>query len=269
MNGPAFAHAVRQSARTAILLGSGLGLFYWVILLSSSSFIGAPGEPVPSFFTEPPRAVAAFTGGTADFLHPQGWLSTGMLHPVVLALLTVGAFMVSTGTGATELERGTLDLVLSRPVTRRSYLTARATASLVILTIVELGGVAGVLFSRVVVRGVDVLAVNDVLIVFATQWTLFACFSMIALAVSVRAHLRSRALGVSVAIVVGTFFANFVSLLFDSMHWLRFATPFHYFAANEALSAKPFLADTLILVALAICAALIANRWFTRRDLTR
>ncbi len=269
MNGPAFRHALRHNVRTALILAVGLGLFYWVIMFSSASFLGKPGEPLPSFFTNPPRAISAITGGSADFLRPQGWLSSGMVHPVVLALLTVGAFVVSTGSGATELERGTLDLILSRPVRRRSYLTSRALASLVILTIVEAGGLIGMLISRQNVRGVRALSIGDILTAFGLQWLLFATFSMIALAIFAGAHLRSRALGLSVGIVVGTFFINFVSLLFDSTYWMRFFTPFHYFAAVRAVNHEPFLADSLVLVALAAAAGVYAVRRFATRDLTR
>jgi ABC-2 type transport system permease protein len=269
MNGPAFRHATRHTVRTAIILAIGLGLFYWVIMFSSASFIGKPGEPIPSFFSKPPRAISAFTGGSADFLHAQGWLATGMVHPVVLALLTVGAFIVSTGSGATELERGTLDLILSRPVKRRSYLASRAAASLVILTIVEIGGLIGMLISRSSVRGARALSLRDIFIAFGLQWLLFATFSMIALAIFARAHLRSRALGVAVGIVVGTFFVNFVSLLFDSTYWMRFFTPFHYFGAARAVNHEPYLTDTFVLAAIGVVATIIALRSFATRDLTR
>jgi ABC-2 type transport system permease protein len=269
MNLPAFRLAVRNAVRASIILSFGLGLFYWVIMFSSASFIGKPGEPVPSFFTKPPRAISAFTGGTADFLHAQGWLVTGMVHPVVLSLLTVGAFMVVTASGATELERGTLDLVLSRPVTRRAYLGARAAAALVILTIVEAGGLLGMLVSRQVVRGVRVLPLADIFRAFGAQWILFASLSMIALAVFASAHQRSRALGLSVGIVVGGFFLNFVANLFDSTYWMRLLTPFHYFASAAIVTHKPWVPNTLILLGIGIVAAAIALRDFATRDLTR
>jgi ABC-2 type transport system permease protein len=269
VNAVAFRLALRHGVRAAALLGAGLGLFSWVILVSSSAFLGLDAEPLPAIFTDPPRVFRAFLGGSADFVSPKGWLSSGMLHPIVLALSTIAAFLVTSGTGAAELERGTLDLVLSRPVPRRAYLAARAAAGLVLLTIAVGGAFLGTIISREVVRGVDQLAVGDIAVVFAMHWLLFAGFSMIALMISARSRLRSRALGASIAVVVGAFFVNFVSLLFDSLERVGLITPFHYFAVGDVLEGRPYGGQMIVLGAIALVAAAIAVWEFERRDLTR
>lgn len=268
MNGPAFHLAIRQSARTAAIVSIGLGLFYWVIMLSSSSFAGDSAD-LPKFFLKPPRAVSALVGGSTDFLSARGWLATGMFHPIVLSLQTAGAFLVAAASGATELERGTLDLVLSRPVPRGDYLRARMAAGIVLLGLVELGGITGILLSRATIPTARSLDMGNALLGFAGSWLLFTAFSMITLWVFVRAHLRSRALGASIGIVVSGFFVNFVSLLFDHLRWMRFATPFHYFRAGDVVNEGRLPADLLILFGLALVFGSLALRDFRRRDLSR
>ena len=269
MNGPAFRIAVRHSARPIVFLSLGLGVFFWVTLLSSSSFLGDGSQPLPEFIRNPPRAVQALVGGSGDFLSPTGWLSTGMLHPIVLALATMGAFMIVVGTGATELERGTLDLVLSRPMRRRSYLLARAAAGVLMLGIAIAGGLVGTLVSRIVVRGAEQLPVEETLVVFGAQWLLFIGFAMIALWIAARSHLRSRALGASIAVVVGAFFVNFLSLLFDSLSWLGYLSPFHYFNVANIIEGRPFGGHLVVLAVIAVVGAVAAVWEFERRDLTR
>lgn len=267
MNGVAFRQALRTSVRTAVILAAAAGLFYWVILLSSSSFFGA-AEELPPFLREPPRVMQAFLGGSADFISPVGWMSTSTIHPVILTLSTIGGFMVVAATGATELERGTLDLVLTRPVGRVRYLVARAVAALLLLTIVELGGFAGSMVAYRTVRGVDTLPVGDIALLFAGHWLLFACFTTIALAIFARGSLRSRALGVSIGVVVGMFFLNFVSLLFEVTRWLGYLSPFHYYNAAEVLSGQPFAGQWLVLAGVAAGSFAFAVRSFAARDLS-
>jgi len=269
MNGVAFRHALRSSFRTSLIVSVALGLFYWVILLSSASFLDASDQTLPEFLREPPKVMQAFLGGSADFLSPIGWLSTGTLHPIVLTLTAIGAFMVVTGTGATELERGTIELVLVRPIGRTPYVLARAAAGLVLLTIVELGGFGGTLVARATVSGVGTLPVGGIALTFAGHLLLFAGFGMIALLVFSTASLRSRALGLSIGIVVGAFFVNFVSLLFDSLTWLGYLSPFHYFSAAEILERRASAFDWIVLAAVALGAGALAVHLFARRDLSR
>lgn len=268
MNAVAFRHALFRSLRTAAILAAATGLFYWVILLSSSSFFGAADE-LPPFLRQPPRIMQAFLGGSADFISPVGWMSTGTIHPVVLALTTIGGFMVVVRSGATELERGTLDLVLTRPVGRVPYIVARAFAALLLLTLVELGGFVGAMIARATVNGVDEIPLGDIVLIFVGHWLLFAAFTMIALLIFARASLRSRAMGLSIGVVVGMFFLNFLSLLFDVTTWLGYLSPFHYFNAARVLTHQGFVLDWLVLVGIAIVAGALAVRTFATRDLTR
>ncbi len=266
MNGPVFRRALRDAARPAGVLAVGHGAFFYLILLSSSTFASRAGTL--AFFRDPPAAITAFLGGSADFSQPSGWLVIGMMHPVVLALQAAGALMVASGAVATELERGTLELVLTRPVQRTSFLLAKVAAALVGVTAVQVGGVAGALIARGTIAGVEQIDLVDVFLAFLGAWALFGAFALVGIAVSAGSSLRSRAVGAAVGIVVASFFVNFVALLFDEVKDLRFVTPFHYFRPAEIIAGEA-LADLLVLLALGLASAWMAIRWFARRDLTR
>lgn len=271
MSGAVYRHALRQVARATAIVSLGAGAFCYLVLLSSSLFIEdfAGGGQVPEFFRRPPRAIEAFLGGSADFFSAEGWLSAALLHPVILSLQTVGAVMIASGAVAAELERGSLDLVLTRPVGRGPFLLGKALASLTTVTLVHAGALAGGLLARVWVEGVDAISVGSMLAAFAGSWALFAALSMIALLISVRSSLRGRAVGAAVAVVVGSFFLNFMALLFDDISDLRYASPFHYFRPADILTGEPYAADLLVLAALAAVSLAGALWWFRARDLTR
>jgi ABC-2 type transport system permease protein len=263
-----FRQSLRQAGRTLAVLTAAAGLFYYLVLLSSSSFLSTTSQ-FGGFFANPPRAISAFLGGSADLLHPVGWLALGMTHPITLALLTAAAFNVGAGAVATEIERGTIDLVLSRPVGRARFLTAKAAAALVMVTAVEVGGLLGVLVARATVNGVGEVPLPGAVKAFGVSWVLFAAFAKLAVLASARSSLRGHALGFSVAIVVGTFFVNFAALLVDGLYGLRFASPFHYFRPADVMSDGARAGDVLVLAGLLAAAGVAAMWWFARRDLTK
>jgi ABC-2 type transport system permease protein len=256
-----------QVRRTVGILSLGVGAFFYLVLFASSSFTNeAPNVP---FLQSPPKAMTAFLGGSADFFHPDGWLSLGMTHPVILALLTSSALLVAAGSVATEVERGTIDLVLTRPVGRVRFLAAKAVASIVAVTAAEAGGLAAVLIARQTIGQVASLPMISVLRAFAGSWLLFVGVAMVGLLVSAASSLRGRALGLTVGIVVGWFFLNFIALLIDGISGLRFASPFHYFRPVDLLAGTAPAGDLLVLAAIPVVAAVAAAWWFTHRDLTR
>jgi ABC-2 type transport system permease protein len=267
MNLIVFRQTLRQVRRTLVVLSLGVGAFFYLVLLASSSFTKeAPNLP---FFQSPPKAMTAFLGGSADFFHADGWLSAGMTHPVILSLLTSSALLVAAGSVATEIERGTIDFVLVRPVGRVPFLLAKALASIVAVTAAEAGGLAGVLLARQTIGGVGELAISSVLRAFTGSWLLFVGVAMVGMLVSARSSLRGRAIGITVGIVVAWFFMNFIALLIDGISGLRFASPFHYFRPIDLLSGTVPQGDLLILGAVPVVALLWASIGFTRRDLTR
>jgi ABC-2 type transport system permease protein len=260
-------HTLWQVRRPLGVLALGAATFFYLVLLASSSFT----ESVPNipFFQTPPKAITAFLGGSANFFTASGWLSTGMTHPVTLSLMTSAALLVAAGSVAAEVERGTIDLVLTRPVGRLPFLLAKALASVVAVTAVEAGGLLGVLMARQTISGVQALSVGSALRAFSGSWLLFVAVAMVGILVSAQSSLRGRAIGVTVGIVVAWFFMNFIALLIDDISGLRYASPFHYFQPAELIAGTASGLDLVVLAAVAAVALLWAAARFTRRDLTR
>lgn len=267
MSGPVFRQALRQASHTIVVLSAAAAAFYYLILVASRSFLS--GSTSIGFFKNPPKAIEAFLGGAANFLEPSGWVAAGMTHPVTYALLTAAAMVVAVNSVATEVERGTIDLVLSRPVGRNRYLLGRAAASVVAVTAVEVAGLVGVLVARATISVMHDLDLAGILWAFLQSWLLFVALSMVGLLASSRSSLRGRALGVAVGAVVGSFFLNFLALLIDGLSGLRYLSPFHYFRPGEVLEGTRDPADYLVLAAAALAALGAALRSFSRRDLAR
>jgi ABC-2 type transport system permease protein len=265
--------SVGQVARSMIFLTLGAAAFHYLVLLASSAFLGdVPAEAfgeAPEFFSQPPEAVEAFLGGSADFFTPTGWVASAMTHPITLAILAGAALSVAAGAVAAEVERGTVDLVLARPVGRGRFLLGKAAATVTAVTAAEAGALAGVLLATLTVERMDELTLADLWRPFLVSWLLFVALGMVALLLSARSSLRSRAIGVTVAIIVVWYFVNFIALLIDEVSGARYASPFNYFRAADFLSGKPIAADAVALAGLAAVALAASLWWFSRRDLTR
>ena len=268
MNPVVFRQALRQVRRMLIVLTVGAGAFFYLVLLSSSSFLANQQEAFSEFLEHPPKAVQALAGGSIDFLSPQGWLSSALTHPITMSLLIAAGLAVAANAVATEIERGTIDLVLVRPIGRLSFLLGKAGAVLVSVTAVELGGFLGVLLARATVARVGELSLAEVARAFLGSWVLFSAFGMLGLLVSARTGLRGRAIGIGVGIVVVTFFLRFIALLIDGLASLRFASPFHYFDPGQLIAGSSMW-KLLVLLALGAVALAAAVESFGRRDLTR
>ncbi len=266
-------HSVGQVSRSMIVLTLGAAAFHYLVLLASSAFLGnAPREVfdnAPEFFSQPPEAIEAFLGGSVDFFSPEGWVASVMTHPITLAILTGAALSVAAGAVAAEVERGTVDLVLSRPVGRVSFLLGKAAATVAAVTAAEAGAAAGVLVATLTVDRMNELTAADLWRPFLGSWLLFVALGMVGLLVSARSSLRSRAIGTTVAIVIVLYFVNFIALLIDEVSGARYASPFHYFRAADFLTGEPIAADAAVLASLAAAALAAALGWFSRRDLTR
>ena len=95
-----------------------------------------------------PEQFARFGGG--DIFSLPGSIALGFIHPIAIILTSVFAVGFSTSAVAGERQRGTLEVVLARPISRRTlYLTLLAASfGFVAITIAALlvGSVAGSMF---------------------------------------------------------------------------------------------------------------------------
>ena len=267
MNGTVLTHLLRQAVRTAVALCAGTFAFFYLVLTASSSFLSEATFDVP-FLRDPPRAMQALFGGSVDFLHAEGWLVTALAHPITLALFTAAALTVPAAI-ATEVERGTIDFVLSRPIRRSSYLLAVTTASLILVTAAHLSALLTALLARQTISGVDNLSVSGLLRVFFGSWTIFAAVSLVAVLISANSSLRSRAVGLSVGFVVLSFLINVAALMLDQLYPLRRLSLFHYFQAAKVLDSSSRLGDLIVPGVIGAIALLAAVLSFSRRDIVR
>ena len=214
-----------------------------------------------------PEALKAFIafGGDVDYVSGAGYLGSELFSFMVPLLLVVVAVGAGARATAGEEERGTLDLLLANPLSRR-----RLVAEKVAALATELGLLALVLWLSLLVGsaivGMDVSAAHVGAATTAAALLAFA-FGAIAVCFGALTGRRGVAIGVAAAGGVAAYLVNSLAALVDFLEPVRKASPFYHYVASDPLRHGLALGNVAFLVVLAIAAAGLAALFFDRRDL--
>lgn len=215
---------------------------------------------------EYPEALKAFIafGGAVDYTSGVGYLGSELFSFMVPLLFIVSAVGNGAGAIAGEEERGTLDLLLSNPVTRRR-LALEKTAAMA-LELVGLGAVLwAALWVGATIVGMDVSAAH-LAAATASAALLALTFGAIAFMIGAATGHRALAIGVATAGAVAAYLVNGLAALVEALETPQKASPFYHYAVGDPLRQGLALDHSFFLVAIAAAAAVVGMLAFERRD---
>lgn len=212
-----------------------------------------------------PSQFAQFGGG--DIFSLAGSVSLGFIHPIAVGLGLVFAVGFAGAAIAGERQRGTLEVLLARPVSRRRiYLTALiASALFVAVTVAALS--LGALAGAAIVGRVAELGPGNLPILWLNASLLFWAFAAVSLAASVSFDRLTPAIGLSLAFVLVSYFLDVIGELWLDAAFLQPYSLFHYLDARAALAGLPDPANFVVLAGVIATAVAYALIVFPRRDL--
>jgi ABC-2 type transport system permease protein len=217
----------------------------------------------------PMRMLRGLGGPAMDF-------STGALemafwnHPFILLMFSVWAIARGSGAVAGELERGTMDLVMSRPVSRTSFVASQVAVGLIgiVLMVAAMmaGNLAGTQYNTLESPPSALSLSRPALNLMALAWAIYGYAFMLSAGDIVRWRptlIASIAtLGMFVALVV----ASIPSL--EDWKWLEKVTIFRAYNPVEAITKGENLAfNGEILLAIGSVGLVLGYLVFLRRDL--
>ena len=212
-----------------------------------------------------PAEFARFGGG--DVFSLPGSIALGLIHPIAMILTSIFAVGFSSSAVAGERQRGYLEVVLARPISRRALYVSLAAAafSFVALSVTALlsGGLAGSIVAGVI----DELEIGQVPLLWLNAFLLFASVAAIGLAASVSFDRLPPALGVTIGIVVSTYTLDVLGSLWPRAQFLQPYSLFHYLKAKAILMGAAEPRDLVVLAAVMVSAIAWALVVFPRRDL--
>ncbi|MEO9174166.1 MAG: ABC transporter permease [Gaiellales bacterium] len=197
------------------------------------------------------------------------WVTVGQEHPLFLGAATL--FLVGGGVRAIagELEGGTLELVLSRPLSRTRYLLSWIGVLVPGAAAIALAYSLGCILAWELFTPADG-HLEPWAMLLSAVYTLFllAAIAGASLLCSALSSERGRALSWAAGIVVGSYAWNFLLSLVSSLRPLARISPWWYFAPGSVIEggAIPWL-DASVLLAIALVTGGLALWIFARRDL--
>ncbi|HXU62808.1 MAG TPA: ABC transporter permease subunit [Polyangia bacterium] len=211
-----------------------------------------------------PRGVSQLLGG-ADYATLTGWFRSeigSVYGPLVMGAVAITAAAAST---AGEEEDRILALVLAHPITRARLVAAKAGAVAVLVVIIAVAAWVGLLIG--VALGGGGIGLGDTA-AFAVHLAFFGlAIGAVALALGAGTGRRSLAAGVAAAVGVVGWLINGFAPLVSALDWLKYLSPFYYYAGDDPLTQGIDVGDLAVLGVVTVALVAVAMLAFERRDL--
>jgi len=258
MSAPAFTFALRLRLRSTLSAAAALV----AVLLIVGALFPAVGDSIGKLNL--PKGVADLLGG-ADYATITGWYRSEIASfygPLLISAVAIAGAVSST---AGEEEDRILALVLAQPVTRARLLAAKGAAVAAAVVAVAVAAWIGLIAG--VAAGGGGISVQH-LAAYSVHLAFFGlAIGAVALAVAAATGRRSLATQVAAAVAIAGWLINGFAPLAGSVAWLRFLSPYYYYAHNDPLTQGVDVVDLVVLATLAATMTAVAIAGFTRRDL--
>ncbi len=194
-----------------------------------------------------------------------GFLHIELFSMILPALMIAFAAGMASGFTAGEESRGTIDVLLSYPVSRRRLVLEKSVAvtlaCIVAAVVVWILALAGAAASSSPLPA-DKLAAALVMLVL-----LGLDFGAAALAISTFTGNRAAAIGIAIAAMVVMYLVDALAAIMDSFNTIRPLSLFRYYMGSDPLRNGVNLADAAVLTVVAVVLLVVALVTFERRDL--
>ena len=264
---------------TARLLGRGLAgllalllavLLFELVQPPVADSLGGP-EGLEPFLRTLPKGLLAITRTRPEFIAVSGlagYLSVGFTHPLYLVLVSATVVTFAARGLAGEMERGTIQIALSRPISRPRAFAARVLGLGIIVLALGVVGPLGLALGLRLAQPEGAFDYGNLLP--AGVATILLCWAIggLTLLGSAAASSTGRVVGWAIGGLVISYFIDYFAAIWSFVEPFRFLSIFDYYDPAQALVfGDLILADALVLFGLGTAGTLAALAVFSHRDL--
>ncbi len=246
--------------RLPATLSAGIGLI--AVMTAVGALFPAVGHSIGKLHV--PASVSNLLGG-ADHGSITGWFRSeiGIFYgPLVIGALAISGAAATT---AGEEEDRILGLVLAHPIRRSRLVAAKAAAiAAIVVTIafaIWIGLIVGVAVGGggITIAHMTALAVQLAFFGFAT--------GAVAIALGAGTGNKSLAVGAAAAVGILGWLINSLAPLVSAISWLKYLSPYYYYAGHDPLTHGADIPGLIVLAALTLLLTAVAMVGIERRDL--
>lgn len=238
-----------------------LGLMYTAVYSS----VIAQNQQFAQAVQNLPSAFDNILGSLDTFSTPTGFIQAEIFAITGPAIITIVSVVLGSSLINKEETSGTLELLLSRPISRSRVVTEKVLAMLVIVAVIVAGyglGVAlGTIFSSFSISALHITTA------FLYLYSLGISLGLLSLMFTTLKPKRSLAAGIpAVLFLLSNIVSNFAPQikLFDK---LKFLSLFHYYRPKQSLEGHFELTGLFVLVIIAVVFYSLSLVFFNRRDI--
>lgn len=263
MNGALLVQTWRSQRIKLVVVAVGLAV--WSALLPI--VYGTFGQTFKSIIDSGliPKQLMQFGGG--DIFSLSGAMALGAIHPISLILNSIFAAGFSTSAIAGERQRGTLEVLLARPLSRRTAYVTLLVAVLGFIAVAVLASIVGSAIGAAIAGVAGELVPARLPLLWLNAILLFGAIAAIGLAASVSFDRLTPAIGLTVGFTVVSYVLEVLGSLWPDAQGLQRYSVFHYFDAKQVLEGNVVVGNFVVLAAVAAIAIGWALVEFPRRDL--
>lgn len=249
-------------------------LFWWAIGISSyvafcfafyPSMV-ASAEQMNAYLEAMPEAfVAVFMGEYTDMASPAGFMSTyisSLFVPMLFLFYAIGA---GSDAIAGEEARGTLDLLLANPVSRRSVLVHKSIALIVAVAVLT------VMLWLVLVASAYAVGMSvsywGLLAVSLGNFLLVVCLGALALGVASATGSKGLGTGLATGVAAVSYLVNAFAPSLDWLRPYREVSLFYLYTGRDPLVNGLHPASVAVFLVLTVVFLAGGSYFFERRDL--
>jgi ABC-2 type transport system permease protein len=205
--------------------------------------------------------------GSGNFFSLPGALTLGFQHPFLIAIIGVIAAGSSATAIAGERQRGTLEVLLARPISRRAVYLSMLVALVALVALLVLALLIGMVLGLAVHGLAGEVDLAGMPLVFANGALLWGAFATFGLGASVSFDRVGPALGLSIGFLVLNYFVEILGSLWTDVQWSQEYSLFHHFQPQELLTGSTDPIDFVIVGLAFLLPIVYALVVFPRRDL--
>jgi len=263
VSGRLFIQTIRwQRVRLLIVVLAGIG---WGLLIPI--IYGAFSDVMRDLANSGAFPAELMNVGSGSLFTLPGAITLGVQHPLAIAMLSIFAVGAASTAVAGERARGTLEVLLARPISRLTLYVSLLAALLVTVLIVLVAILGGMVGGSAIQGIIEELDLALLPLVVLNGFGLWAAFTTFGLAASVTFDRPGPAIGLSLAYLLINYFLEILGSLWTDAAWSQEYSLFHHFDPGAILSGEAALLDLVIVFTAAILPVIYAIMVFPRRDL--
>lgn len=244
-------------------------IFWWLlssIALTIFIVIFFPGlkESFGRTLQDIPESMRALVGNAEDYQALAGYLNVQVFQQMIFLPVILGV-IVCTGLLAGDENEGTLQTLLTHPVTRSKVYFHKLAAGAVIVGIVTFGFFIGSWLGALIIK--DSVDLWRLFQTTGTAWLVSMTISLLGAALAAITGKRALSGSIAGAYAFSMYIISTLVVTVHSLRYIDYFSPFHYFIHPSPLKAAFDFGDMFVLLTASLVLIVLGYVVFIRRDI--